>query len=440
MVLNSTVCARISSKWREGGLFSSRWQNTVARWAISHLEKYKEPLGAENVETVFQTWAVKNEKAETTIDLMEKFLYQFDEHLIEKVESMSPEFILDMAGEVFNGVRVRETIRLAELDMEENNVERASSRLASSLRVELGVGSLFRPGEDYGRWRDAFDADRSRGLIRYPGELGNFIGDDLCRDAFVSFLGGYGVGKSFWLLDAAYRGVRNRYRVAFFVVGDMSEAQIIKRMGQRVLRRPKRDEEIRWPVGWKKDGSPHVKIEKRLAITPQESYKEWKKIQRKADLLRLSCHPSVSINAEGIDSLLLGWQREGWVADIVILDYADNLAPPSGIQEKREQINTTWQYLRRLSQEYHCLLLTATQADADSYEKRVLGKRNFSDDRRKHDHLTTEIGINQMDDEKEIGVYRLNLIKRREEYYNVQRQIKIAGCLAVGCPVVKSGF
>ncbi len=439
MVLNQTVCSRIASKWKTEGLFASRWQNLVADWSIKHLVKYSEALGEETVETRFQEWAAKA-KSDATVKAMEKFLRQFDDKLCDKVKGMSSEYILDLAGDVFEKVRLRQLVDTIESDLDQDNVTRASGRLTSSLKTELGVGSLFRPGDDYEGWRAAFDADRSKSLITYPGELGEFIGDDFCRDGFVSFLGATGIGKSFFLLDAAFRGVRKHRRVAFFEVGDMSESQLLRRMGQRVLRRPKLTGFIDLPIRWDGEGELVTRKEERKAITPQESIKAWRKVQHKGDLFRLSCHPNSSINVEGIDSILQQWMREGWIPDVVVLDYADILAPPVGIRDLRDQIDFTWRHLRRMSQEWHCLVLTATQADAESYDRGLISRRNFSNDRRKNDHVTGMLGLNTTPEEKDLGVCRLNWLKRRDDAFSEKKVVKVAGCLAIGCPVWLSSY
>jgi hypothetical protein len=126
------------------------------------------------------------------------------------------------------------------------------------------------------------------------------------------------------------------------------------------------------------------------------------------------------------------------VPDAVVIDYADITAPYPGVKEGRDQINENWMHLRRISQDYHCLVLTATQADADSYSRRLMGRKNFSDDRRKHDHVTAMLGLNVTDEDKEVGITRVNFLDRREGGYTEKGQVWVAGCLAIGCPVLKS--
>ena len=46
------------------------------------------------------------------------------------------------------------------------------------------------------------------------------------------------------------------------------------------------------------------------------------------------------------------------IPDVIIVDYADILAPEDTRQsEKRHQVDETWKALRRLSQEWHALVI-----------------------------------------------------------------------------------
>jgi len=129
------------------------------------------------------------------------------------------------------------------------------------------------------------------------------------------------------------------------------------------------------------------------------------------------------------------------VPDVVVIDYADVLLAPSGYTPgDREAINATWKQLRGMSQKMHNLVITATQADADSYTAHTISRGNFSDDRRKNDHVTGMLGINQSEEEKKAGIYRLNWTKRREEAYTESRCVHVAGCLNMGRPFMKSTF
>lgn len=148
-------------------------------------------------------------------------------------------------------------------------------------------------------------------------------------------------------------------------------------------------------------------------------------------------HSSGSLSAEQLASHIGNEEKEGWVPDVVVVDYADLLSLPHGM-EKREGIDETWRRLRRLSQDYHCCLVTATQGDAASYRTNLIRASNFSDSRTKNDHVTAALGLNVGDEDRDKGVTRVNWLKRRDAEYSENWQIAVAGCLAIGCPLMVS--
>jgi replicative DNA helicase len=134
------------------------------------------------------------------------------------------------------------------------------------------------------------------------------------------------------------------------------------------------------------------------------------------------------------------WCQEGWVPDVVVIDYADILAPMHSTDEGREQINKTWKAMRALSQSGHALVATATQSSAKGYSANILTRKEFSDDKRKMAHVTAMIGINISEEEKENGLMRLNYIVLRDDEFVSTKCIHVASAIDLMNPAVKSIF
>ncbi len=122
---------------------------------------------------------------------------------------------------------------------------------------------------------------------------------------------------------------------------------------------------------------------------------------------------------ERITSIIWDWEREGWFPDCVVIDYADILAAPTGFRETNDQIDEVWERMRRLSQEIHGLVLTATQSSALAYggKQKVLTRKHFSGRKTKLAHVTAMFGINiTPEEEKETephlkGITAIQFIK-----------------------------
>lgn len=142
---------------------------------------------------------------------------------------------------------------------------------------------------------------------------------------------------------------------------------------------------------------------------------------------RLSTYPNGTLSVKEIRNVLNGWEmRDGWKPDVVLVDYADLLVTDRNMEERHRQ-NQIWKDLRGLNQELDCLLLTATQADADSYNRDLLTLKNFSEDKRKYAHCTAFYGLNwdRYGREKKMGLMRINEIILRESEFDNTRCVTI---------------
>jgi len=108
--------------------------------------------------------------------------------------------------------------------------------------------------------------------------------------------------------------------------------------------------------------------------------------------------------------------------------------------EPRFRIGATWSDMRGLAQKRHVLVLTATQANSAGSKAEFLTRDNFSESKTKLAHVTGMVGINQTDDEKELGLIRLNWVVRRGAYFVSRRCCHCAGSFAVQSPAMFSVY
>jgi hypothetical protein len=312
--------------------------------------------------------------------------------------------------------------------------------------IEFGMGSGIDVAQDEQAVRAAF-SEQAEDLFQHSGACQEFFRGALARDSLLALAGISGVGKSWWLIDLAWRAMLQQRRVAFFEIGDLSQGQIMKRFAIRAARRPIEARTVRWPVG-------ASYIEKGKRVTPETRSKRFSK-ELNADMavealravgadldgshLRLSVHPNRTVDVLGLLSIVKGWERQGWVPDLVVVDYADLLNPITK-GDPWNQIDETWKVLRGLSQSLHCLLITATQANREAYTVSTIRPEQVSGARQKLDHSTSFFGISQTATEKKNNVMRLTWWKRREHYFDPTIACHCCGCLDLGNPAVVSVF
>lgn len=346
-------------------------------------------------------------------------------------------------------------------------------------------------------------------VVRFPKQLGKFWNQQFIPGALISFLAPEKRGKTFWLLEIAMRATRQRKKVAFFQAGDMNEPDQLKRIGIYLTKRsnlekyckvhfePVRDcihqqmdtctrperecdfspfedtaeddilniemeqlselyegNEDYVPCcnckdyDIKKFGVPWVK--KNEEVNPIQ-VKDVKKavvefFHKKKRQFKLSTHANGTLSIPMIENQLEVWKMsDGFVPDIIIIDYADLLVP-SIRTEFRHQQNQIWKDLRRLSQTKIGgklpLVISPTQADSKAYKIYRLELDNFSEDKRKYGHVTAMYGLNQDPGgrEKALGLMRINeLIIREGEFFNTN-EVTVLQNLKQGRPYIASYF
>lgn len=446
MIVKQHVLATIADKWKEPGLFPDPWSNIIGQWCVDYYNKY-EKAPKKDIQTIFEKWSQKF-KDKDTIGIVGSFLGKLSKQYESTRKQMNAAYVLDQAKDLFVKSQIIELQeRLGEL-VELNDLKKAEAAIENFSKVEMTKDAyvdVFSASAKE-KFRNAMN-QKDNSVLKYDGAIGNFLGNRLEREGFISFMGPEKVGKTWWLLEIAMKGVLEGKKVAFFEVGDMSEAQILRRFAVRVARRPLEPSEVKIPVGIMPN-EPIADVE--LKVKTYDKYlsmnKAWKGVEKmiakgKSDLLRLNTYPNDSISADGIKAVLDKQVRKGWCPDIVVIDYADILAPGKGYEgDSRDAINSTWKRLRSLSQFYHCLVVTATQSNAASYDTKVLTKKNFSNDKRKFAHITGMIGLNCVEQEKDIGVMRLNWLDLREGSFSRSKCVHVAGSFGIARPVMFSTF
>jgi len=349
----------------------------------------------------------------------------------------------------------------------------------------------------------AFNID-TECLIKYPGALGNFWNDQLVRGGFVALMAPEKRGKTWHLLDFAMRACKQKRKVAFFQAGDMTEGQQLKRLCIYEARKSnmlkytgimyqpvqdciynqtndcdKEERECNFGIFDGYSWEDIKKIKQKTLIEAYEenkdylpckncdTYKEkpigtpWlKKVNVKNPLgseeakriikdyfikykvqFKISSHPNDTLTIKNINAILDIWEKQDdFIADVIVVDYADLLVDDYEKDERQKQ-NKIWKGLRNLSQTRgDPLVITATQADAKSYEKDSIGMTNFSEDKRKFGHVTGMWGLNQdrNDREKKIGIMRINELVIREGEFFHSKEVTVLQNLKRGIPFLGS--
>lgn len=477
--------------------YSGSMARMVAGWCVEFFRDYgKAPHST--IESIFEAHATNGSADDETMVTIDTFLRSLSREY-EQAEKFNLEYLTDKTVAYYRGQALRAVATNLDTLLTQGRLEEAEQIVASYRTVMAQTEYQGRnPIDDPELIRSSFEQE-SEPLFKYGGAFGRLINHDLCRDSFVGIMAPEKRGKTWMLTDIVLTAASQRCNVAFFQAGDMTDHQQIRRIHIHLAGRSHKERycgEVFVPVydcvrnqqdvcenrhrrnssgglGYdpldgemtveemlssSTDGyvpcdhcrrrnpkayEPSIWYEKRKVdpLTWREAYKRGRRFRHLmgGQRIKLSSHANRTLSVGKIRTILDLWEQvEGFVADVIVIDYADIMAPESGRAEYRHQQNETWQALRALSQERHCLLVTATQADSASYSQKSLSLKNFSEDKRKYAHVTSMLALNQTQVEKRLGVMRISQLVVRDDEFDISRQVHILQCLQIGRPVLGS--
>lgn len=154
---------------------------------------------------------------------------------------------------------------------------------------------------------------------------------------------------------------------------------------------------------------------------------------------RLISHPARTVNVQNIiEDLDILEYSEGFIPDVIFIDYADILAPEDRRLIGRDAINETWMALRGLANQRKCAVVVPTQSGRASFERKLVTEKDTSEDIRKLAHVDFMLTLNQDEWEKTRGIVRIGILVHRDEEFNKTIQVMMLQNLDVGQPNLDS--
>jgi len=472
---------------------------TITRWCLNYWNEYAKPP-RENIRTIFYSHLSKLSK--DMAEWIETVLASIYASLASN-EDPDLDYLIDQSIQYLRKRRIIFQMNKAAECLERNEIDKAESALWEGIDIdaqsEFGIPIDPFSEDTFPKIQKAF-AERADPLIRTPKALGKFWDREFYRGAFVALMGREKIGKTFMLIELAMNAIRTGSKVLFFQAGDMTEEQQLRRIAIWLARRSNEpwyckgmwipeldcwknltdmcDKQVREDFGEQVfpsnadkrktltmdmlisaandfqnhktcrncdeiEGFPWLRWQPPVPIlTDKEAHELLTKFGRThKGSFRLLTYPNETLNTREVRNKILFLKRnEGFVPDVIIIDYADIMAPDpdSYRMDYRHQQGRTWQRLRAISQEFNCLVITATQIKAQGYKRELLTMSDFSEDKRKFAHVTAMYGLNQSVEEKRIGIMRVNEIVVRESDYDPLKPVWLLGRLQIGRPVLWS--
>lgn len=133
-----------------------------------------------------------------------------------------------------------------------------------------------------------------------------------------------------------------------------------------------------------------------------------KAAEAKAGVFKVIDFPSGTLKVSALNRVLEKYRDRGIVFDLVVVDYADIMAPERSSDELREGLRNIYIHLRALAHIWNVAMLTATQTNRDGAKAATAKATDVGDDWNKVRTVDILIGINATEAEKQAGEARLH--------------------------------
>lgn len=134
--------------------------------------------------------------------------------------------------------------------------------------------------------------------------------------------------------------------------------------------------------------------------------------------------PSGSMKPSDLRRLLSRYRAKGKTFDLIVVDYADLMAPEHFMNDPIENSRSIYIDLRAIAQEENAALLTATQTNREGFKATVGKMEHVASDINKVRTVDLLISLNQTEDERAAGEARLFFAASRNQQGNHSVRVK----------------
>ncbi|CDT54002.1 DnaB-like helicase C-terminal domain protein [Vibrio coralliirubri] len=326
-----------------------------------------------------------------------------------KRESLSnSDFVLDRVADFCKKQEIMKAIHSAIDNAERGDFDAIESNFTKAFN--MGVTRSY---EELDYWADIDERterrkDKVSGLIKPTGiPTGNKKIDDLLyhkgvgRKELSVIMGGAKKGKSMGLGHFGMAFSLQGYNVLYATL-EVSHAIISDRLDANVTKTS---------MGDLDENLVSIRDEIRAKRTMAGEFK-------------ICEFPSGTLTCKELKRVIERYRGEGIKFDVIIVDYADIMAPDYMTQSEIENSKQIWLGLRAIAQVENCAMLTATQTNRSGFKNTTAKAEDVAEDFNKIRIADLVLSINRTDEERDKGEARLYFAASRNQSGEFSVRIK----------------
>ena len=209
-----------------------------------------------------------------------------------------------------------------------------------------------------------------------------------------------GAGKSMALVHLGAQAVKAGKNVVYYTL-ELAETVIGSRFDSCITKVPLND----------------------LRMFKEEIYEKVQMIEGK---LIVKEYPTKSASTNTLKAHLEKLKNRDFKPDMILVDYGDLLRPSSNLREKRHELETIYEQLRGLAQEFECCIWTASQTNRSGLNAEVITMESISEAFNKCFVADFIFSISRTPEDKKLDTGRIFIAKNRNGADGIVFPIKMS--------------
>ena len=265
-------------------------------------------------------------------------------------------------------------------------------------------------------------AEEEEVLFTLPGEMNNTFGN-FHRNDYVLILAPPKRGKTWLLQKIGIEALKQRLNVVF-VSMEMTREEVVQRFWMSLwgaesgLVKDGCYETCRFVEDTSEQGKYRCEL---IDVNVKNKGKSVASLQKRLRTnngymghLRVIAYPSYGQTAEGITNRIEELAENGFVTDVLIVDYQDITKPMGGGSEVRNQLDLITKHFRAFSSRFHCITISASQTNRMGLSASQVTGESIAEDFRKLANVTSMVSMEQTPKMKKQHLMRLRNLALRK--------------------------
>lgn len=409
-------------------LLEDSYSRKILKWCFEYYEQFEE-APKQMIQSIYEQKSANLQEEES--DIIEEILASVSTEYVNG----NIDYFVESAENYFNRLALEKMCKLVTSFTKKGKIEEAVYEVQNFRKLERSVPKGVDLLESDEAIKEAFNEEEEE-LFKLPGVLGEALGS-FNRGDLSAVMSPQKRGKSWCMIDIAGYAMQMGLNVWCFSF-EMTQNQIIRRIWQQWLNKPRRQGEHAVPYFDEYDNiqsemQPFEGIDVKEALKMRRLFKS----QMRDSRFKIFAYPKNSFKVSKLKLMIensILYDNE--LPDLIVLDYADIMCPERH-GEKRHELDQIWGDLSAICEQYNIHILTGSQTNRATLT-RDIEQSDLAEAQAKSAHVSKMFALNQTNANKEQHLIRYATMFNRHDEFLTNKQVGVLQNLACGKSMIDS--